>query len=121
MRLDLKVLGPCLVLGLSPFIMQATESLLAVVFNTSLLKYGGDIAVGTMTILLSVMQFSMLPLFGLTQGTTPIISFNYGAGNYERVKKAFFLLLKVSVYIFSNLVAFSDGSTATFCQNVYKR
>lgn len=116
MRLDLKVLGPCLVLGLSPFIMQATESLLAVVFNTSLLKYGGDIAVGTMTILLSVMQFSMLPLFGLTQGATPIISFNYGAGNYERVKKAFFLLLKVSVIYSATLWLLAMGVPQLFAK-----
>ncbi len=116
MRLDLKVLGPCLVLGLSPFIMQATESLLAVVFNTSLLKYGGDIAVGTMTILLSVMQFSMLPLFGLTQGATPIISFNYGAGNYERVKKAFFLLLKVSVIYSATLWLLAMGVPQFFAK-----
>ena len=62
-------------------------------FNSSLLKYGGDLAVGAMTILSSVMQFSMLPLQGLTQGAQPIISFNYGAGNIDRVKKAFHLLL----------------------------
>ena len=73
--------------------MQFTESVISVCFNTSLLKYGGDIAVGAMTILTSVMQFSMLPLQGLTQGAQPIISFNYGAGNADRVKKAFKLLL----------------------------
>ena len=80
-------------LGLAPFIMQATESLIAVCFNSSLLKYGGDIAVGAMTILTSVMQFSMLPLNGLTQGGQPILSYNYGAKNPERVKKAFKILL----------------------------
>ena len=73
--------------------MQATESLIAVCFNSSLLKYGGDIAVGAMTILTSVMQFSMLPLNGLTQGGQPILSYNYGAKNPERVKKAFKILL----------------------------
>ena len=73
--------------------MQATESLITVCFNSSLLKYGGDIAVGAMTILTSVMQFSMLPLTGLTQGGQPIISYNYGAKNSERVKKAFKILL----------------------------
>ena len=73
--------------------MQATESLIAVCFNSSLLKYGGDIAVGAMTILTSVMQFSMLPLTGLTQGGQPIISYNYGAKNTKRVKKAFKILL----------------------------
>lgn len=74
--------------------MQFTESALSISFNTSLLKYGGDTAVGAMTILSSVMQFSMLPLQGLTQGAQPIISFNYGAKNIDRVKKAFHLLLR---------------------------
>lgn len=83
------VLLPSLALGLSPFIMMATESLIAVCFNTSLRKYGGDLAVGAMTILSSVMQFSMLPLQGLTQGAQPIISYNYGAGNADRVRHAF--------------------------------
>lgn len=97
LKIDLKVLLPCLALGLSPFIMQSTESVLAIAFNTSLLKYGGDLAVGAMTILASVMQFAMLPLVGLTQGSTPIISYNYGAENAKRVKETFFLLLKVSL------------------------
>lgn len=97
LKIDFKVLLPCIALGLSPFIMQSTESILAISFNTSLLKYGGDLAVGAMTILSSVMQFFMLPLVGLTQGATPIISFNYGAGNGKRVKEAFLLLLKISL------------------------
>ena len=97
LRIESKVLMPCLALGLAPFIMQSTESILMVTFNTSLLKYGGDLAVGAMTILGSVMQFSMLPLIGLTQGATPIISFNYGAGYGERVKEAFLLLLKLAL------------------------
>lgn len=96
LRLERRFTGPCLALGLAPFIMQFTESALFVSFNTNLLKYGGDIAVGSMTILSSVMQFSMLPLQGLTQGAQPIISFNYGAGNLTRVRKAFLLLLKSS-------------------------
>lgn len=97
LKLDFQVILPCLTLGLSPFIMQFTESVISVCFNTSLLKYGGDIAVGSMTILTSVMQFSMLPLQGLTQGAQPIISFNYGAENIDRVKRAFKLLLKISL------------------------
>ena len=97
LKLDFQVILPCLALGLSPFIMQFTESVISVCFNTSLLKYGGDIAVGSMTILTSVMQFSMLPLQGLTQGAHPIISFNYGAENIDRVKRAFKLLLKISL------------------------
>lgn len=94
---QISVILPCLALGLSPFIMQFTESVISVCFNTSLLKYGGDIAVGSMTILTSVMQFSMLPLQGLTQGSQPIVSFNYGANNINRVKRAFKLTLKCSL------------------------
>ena len=92
-----KVFLPCLALGLSPFIMQSTESLIAVCFNSSLLKYGGDLAVGAMTVLTSMMQFAMMPLQGLTQGCQPIISYNYGARNARRVKDAFVCLLKSCV------------------------
>ena len=86
-------LGPSVALGLAPFIMQSTESLIAVCFNTSLLKYGDDLAVAAMTILTSVMQLAMLPLSGFTQGAQPIVSYNYGARNADRVRKAFKLLL----------------------------
>ena len=103
LKLSAKVILPCVGLGVSPFIMQFTESILSICFNTSLLKYGGDMAVGAMTIMTSVMQFSMLPLQGLTQGAQPIISFNYGAGNIDRVKKAFRLLL-VSALSFSTFL-----------------
>ena len=102
-RLEANVVLPCVALGLAPFIMQATESLIAVCFNASLLKYGGDIAVGSMTILTSVALFSMLPLMGLTQGAQPIISYNFGAKNARRVREAFFTLLKWSV-TFSTLL-----------------
>ena len=101
--IDAKILFPALALGVAPFIMQSTESLLVLCFNSSLLKYGGDLAVGAMTILSSVMQFAMLPLQGLTQGAQPIISFNYGAGNIDRVKKAFHLLL-VSCLVYSSVM-----------------
>ncbi|MDO9490885.1 MATE family efflux transporter [Acetobacterium sp.] len=96
-RLKHEVVLPCIALGLAPFIMQATESLISISFNASLLKYGGDIAVGGMTILTSIMQFSLLPLVGLTQGAQPIISYNYGAKNSQRVKEAFLTLLKCCV------------------------
>ena len=89
-----KLVLPCIALGAASFVMMASESVISVCFNSSLLKYGGDIAVGAMTILSSVMQFSMLPLQGLSQGAQPIISFNYGAKNIDRVKKAFHLLLR---------------------------
>ena len=93
LRLRPKLILPCVALGLSAFIMQASESVISVCFNTSLLKYGGDIAVGTMTILSSVMQFAMLPLQGISQGAQPILSFNYGARNSGRVRESFRLLL----------------------------
>lgn len=92
-----EVVLPCIALGTAAFIMQASESVISVCFNSSLLKYGGDIAVGAMTILTSVMQFAMLPLQGIAQGAQPITSFNYGAKNAERVKKTFRLLLRVSL------------------------
>ena len=96
LRLHAKIILPCVALGSSLFIMQASESIISVCFNSSLLKYGGDIAVGAMTILTSVMQFAMLPLQGLGQGAQPIMSYNYGAKNNDRVRKTFQLLLKVS-------------------------
>lgn len=96
-RLQASIILPCLALGLSMFIMQASESVISVCFNSSLLKYGGDIAVGAMTILTSAMQFAMLPLQGLGQGAQPILSYNFGAKNVDRVRATFKLLLKVSL------------------------
>ena len=103
LRIDLKVFLPCIALGMSPFVMQATESILIITFNSSLQRYGGDLAVGAMTILSSVMQFSILPIMGLTQGAQPIISYNYGAKNLSRVKETFVLLLK-STLVYSTLL-----------------
>ena len=97
LRPQAKVVLPALALGASPFIMQSTESLITVCFNSSLLKYGGDIAVGAMTVLSSIMQFAMMPVQGIAQGAQPITSYNYGAGNSERVRKVFRLLLAVSL------------------------
>ncbi len=96
-KLQPAIILPSLALGLSVFIMQASESVISICFNSSLLKYGGDVAVGAMTILTSVMQFAMLPLQGLGQGAQPIISYNYGAGDASRVKSAYKLLLKASL------------------------
>ena len=97
LRLQAGIILPSLALGLAMFIMQASESVISICFNASLQKYGGDTAVGAMTILTSVMQFAMLPLQGLGQGAQPIISYNYGARNAGRVKAAFRLLLKASL------------------------
>ncbi len=88
-----QVLLPVLALGISPFIMTATESAINIVFNKSLSTYGGDVAVGAMTILSSVMQLQMMPVQGLSQGAQPIMSFNYGAKNMERVRRTYRLLL----------------------------
>lgn len=97
MAVDPRIMLPVLALGVSPFIMQSTESLLSVVLNTSLLKYGGDMAVGAYTVLGSVMQIVNLPMQGLFQGAQPITSFNYGAGNFDRVKKSVRLLTTTAV------------------------
>lgn len=94
---DMRLMLPGIALGLSPFIMQATEGLLSICFNASLQKYGGDTAVGAMTILATVGSCMWMVLMGFSQGAQPIISYNYGAGNARRVREAFLLLLKISV------------------------
>lgn len=93
MPIDFKLVLPCVALGLSAFIMQGSESIISICFNSSLAKSGEVYAVGAMTILSSVMQFAMLPMQGIAQGAQPISSYNYGAGNAERVKKTFKILL----------------------------
>ncbi len=87
-RIKKKVLLPIMALGVSPFTMSVTESLIQIAFNNQLAKYGGTIAVGTVAILFSLWQFMSLPVQGFCQGAQPIISYNYGAGNYSRVRKA---------------------------------
>ncbi len=95
MKLEKAIILPCLGLGISTFVMLSTESILSITFTSSLARYGGDLAVGAMTILTSVNQLLTLPLQGVCQGGQPIISYNYGAGLSERVKKAFFAVLTV--------------------------
>lgn len=90
-------MGPCLALGISTFVMLSTESLLSISFTSSLSRYGGDLAVGAMTIITSVSQLVLMPLQGVCQGGQPIISYNFGARNNDRVKKAFFTQFKVCV------------------------
>ena len=97
MKLDPKIFGPTLALGISPFVMVSTESLLSISFTTSLAKYGGDIAVGAMTIITSINMLVSMPLQGFCQGGQPIMSYNFGAGNTDRVKKAFFVQFGVCV------------------------
>lgn len=108
MRLDKKCILPVLGLGLSPFIMQSTESLLNICFNSSLQKYGGDLAVGAMTIMSSLAQVAFMPLLGLAQGAQPIISYNFGANNKERVRKTFRLLIISSVIFSSAFCLFNE-------------
>ena len=90
MKLIGKVIGPCLGLGISSFVMVSTESVLSVSFTSSLSRYGGDVAVGAMTVLTSINMLLTMPLNGLCQGGQPLISYNYGAKKFQRVKKAFF-------------------------------
>ena len=118
LKLSPQVLLPCLALGTATFIMQASESVISVCFNSSLLKYGGDIAVGAMTILTSVMQFAMLPAQGIAQGAQPILSYNYGAGDAARVKKTFRILLvtclSYSVILWSFVMLFPRAFSSLF-------
>ena len=122
LKLNPKIILPCIALGVAPFIMQASESVISVCYNSSLLKYGGDVAVGAMTILTSVMQFAMMPLNGLGQGAQPITSYNFGAKNVERVKKTFSLLLKVSLcyslLLWALVELFPGAFAAIFTSNV---
>ena len=104
--LDYRIVLPCMALGLAPFIMQASECIIIVSFNSSLQNYGGDLAVGAMTILSSVMQFAMLPLQGFAQGAQPISSYNYGAKNEDRVVKTFKLLLMICLIYSTTLYVF---------------
>ena len=105
-RLNWKVLAPVLALGVSPFIMQSTESLVNIAFNASLKTYGGDPAVGAMTICSSIMQVFFLLFQGISQGAQPIIGYNYGSGQLDRVKKAFRLML-ICAFVFSTTVCLS--------------
>ncbi len=96
-----KILAPVFALGISPFIMNATEAVINISFNSSLQKYGGDIAVGAMTICTTVFQMAWVPAQGIGQGAQPIISYNYGAGNADRVKQAFKAFLTICfTYVF---------------------
>lgn len=99
LRIDWEVLVPVLMLGISPFVMQSTECLVQLTFNSGMQKYGNDYYVGAMTILFSMMQMVSLPVQGIAQGAVPIISYNYGAGNQARVKRTFRLLVTCTALI----------------------
>ncbi len=118
---DIKIVLPCVALGAASFVMQGSESIISVCFNSSLLKYGGDIAVGAMTILSSVMQFAMLPLQGIAQGAQPVTSYNFGAKNSARVKQSFKLLVTVcavySCVLWGLIMIFPGMFAKMFSQN----
>ena len=99
MGLDPKVIGSIAALGIAPFIMQSTESLVTVVLNSGLQHYGGDLYVGTITVMQSVMQMVVMPVQGITQGVQPIMSYNFGARNYQRVRHTFRLLLRTTLTV----------------------
>lgn len=95
LKIRRKIVAKIMSLGVAPFIMQATESFISIVMNSGLQRYGGDMYVGTLTIMQSVMQFVSIPVSGFTQGVQPIMSYNFGAGNIERVKKTYFTMLGI--------------------------
>ncbi len=102
MKPDMKLLLPCLGLGLAPFVMQSTEAVINIAFNSSLQNYGGDIAVGTMTVATTIMQVIWTPAQGIAMGAQPIISFNYGAKNPDRCIKAIkTMLILTGIYFLS--------------------
>ena len=113
-----KIVLPSIALGTASFIMQASESVISVCFNSSLLEYGEDIAVGAMTILTSVMQFAMLPAQGIAQGAQPILSYNFGAKNADRVRRTYKILLKIcliySITIWSAVMLFPRAFVSIF-------
>lgn len=101
-------------LGIAPFVMQSTESLVTITFNTGLQRYGGDLYVGSMSILMSIMQLIVIPVNGITQGVQPIVSYNYGAGNRLRVKETVIRL--ISVCLLGTLIL---AGVAIFCPGIY--
>ena len=122
LKLKANVILPCVLLGLATFIMQASESIIAICFNSSLQFYGDDLEVGAMTILSSVMQFAMMPMQGIAQGAQPIISYNYGAKNKERVITIFKMLLIVclcySFTLWGSIMLFPQGFVGMFTNNI---
>ena len=119
MKLESKIIFPSLALGLSVFIMQASESIISVCFNSSLQQYGGDIAVGAMTILTSVMQFAMLPLQGLGQGAQPIISYNYGAKKCAEGERCLWTSFESEPLLRYVFVAAGYDRSPGICRNVH--
>lgn len=113
---DWKIIGSIFALGISPFVMRATESLISIVMNRGLKQYGGDLYVGSMTVMQSVMQLLSAPLSGFTQGVQPIISYNYGAGKYDRVRKTYRRMIAISF-----LISFAGTASTMIWPGVYAR
>lgn len=113
---DIRIIGSVAALGVSPFIMQSTESLISVVLSSGLQKYGGDVYVGSLTILQSVMQLINTPISGFTQGVQPILSYNYGAGNIERVKATYKRIIGITI-----LASFCITLSAMLLPGMYAR
>lgn len=99
LKVNWKTLSTIMALGVAPFIMQATESIVSIVLNSGLQNYGGDMYVGSMTILMSIMQLIVMPVNGFAQGAQPILSYNYGAKNYGRVRETFKILATITFSI----------------------
>lgn len=111
-KLKKNVVKQVAMLGVSPFIMQSTESLVSITLNSGLQRYGGDLYVGTMAIMSSIMQVIVVPMQGITQGIQPIISYNFGAGNKERVKSAFVRMTAITFFgmlILSGIAVFAPS------------
>jgi putative MATE family efflux protein len=98
-RPDWKIMWKIFSLGVSPFVMRSTESLVSIVLNRGLQMYGGDLYVGSLTIMQSVLQLFSAPLTGFTQGVQPIISYNFGAGKFDRVRTLYRAMIFVSFLI----------------------
>lgn len=115
---DMKVVLSITALGISPFVMQSTESLVLISLNNKLMMYGGDLAVGAMTIMNSIMQIVTLPIMGLAQGAQPIISYNFGAKKLDRVKKAFKILfvcsISYTIFMWGSLTLFPEIFVSIF-------
>lgn len=119
MKLDRKIILSILALGVSPFIMASTESLVGFVLNSSLKEFG-DIYISALTILQSAMQFASVPLTGFAQGFVPIISYNYGHGDKQRVKECFRIVL-ITMFSFQPVInAFHDSVSFNGSFRVYE-
>lgn len=119
---DYKIIGSIFALGISPFVMRATESLIGIVLNRGLQKYGGDLYVGSLTVMQSVMQLLSAPLAGFTAGVQPIISYNYGAGKYDRVrttyKRMIWICFGISFVITASTILVPDMYARMFTQEM---